>query len=70
MIQWEVDDVVKWIQGLKLSQDYSSLIKEEHMNGMALETMQSSDDWKMLGVQKFGDQRALVNAVKKLFQQS
>lgn len=63
---WTVDDVVTWIKTLPLSQDYSPLIKSNHLTGLALETMKDKEDWKDLGVSVFGDIRALSAAVQKL----
>lgn len=65
--QWSVDEVADWIKGLRLSEDYAGLVKSNHLNGLALESMKEKEDWKELGVTVFGDVRALSMAVQKLF---
>lgn len=62
-----MDEVATWLKSVKLSQDYSELIKTNHVTGLALESMKDKDDWKDLGVSVFGDYRALAMAVQKLF---
>jgi hypothetical protein len=63
---WSTDEVIKWMKKLKLSKDYSSLIIENNINGLALKTMKDKEDWKEAGIIVFGDLRALTQAVREL----
>ena len=63
---WNVDEVVNWIDKLKLSQSYSYIIKSNHINGEVLKTMKTKEDWKEIGINVFGDIRLLVTSVGKL----
>lgn len=63
-----MEHVVSWVKKLDLSEDFSDLIRAEHITGLALEIMTSKDDWKEIGVKKAGDNRTLANAVRKLFE--
>jgi len=63
-INWSIDDVVRWIKNLSLSQDYSQLIMDNAVDGSVLMTMTTDDDWKYLGITKFGDIRKCKMAIK------
>lgn len=62
---WTTDDVVMFLKTLKLSKDYSEIIKQNNVNGEVLETMTRSD-WQEVGITVFGDLRILTTAVRKL----
>jgi len=64
---WNTDKVINWMKGLHLAQDYAQLIKDENINGKVLKTMKTKEDWKELGITKFGDLRLLVSGVEELF---
>lgn len=63
---WTVDDVCKWMGSLKLSKDYSEVIRSQHINGEVLRTLKTSEDWKEAGITTFGDLRILVIQVSSL----
>ena len=62
---WSVNEVVSWIKKVKLSQDYSPLIIQNDINGLALVSMKQKEDWEELGITVVGHQRAL--SIKKVF---
>lgn len=64
---WKVEQVVEWINKQKLLEDYSHFIRNEHITGLALETMKKEEDWRQLGVVNLEDQKVLANAVQSLF---
>ena len=55
------------MKNLGLSKDYDDILINEHINGGALKTMITGNDWKEIGVTKNGDQRCLISGVKSLF---
>lgn len=63
---WSIDEVVAWIKKVNISQDYSHLIIQNEINGLALESMKSKEDWMELGITVLGHARALSVAVQKL----
>lgn len=62
---WSVDQVISWLGSLQLASDYSEIIKKENINGPVLKTM-TKDDWRELGVTKFGDLRLLTANTENL----
>jgi len=63
--KWSVDDVANWVANLSLSKDYGKLIKDQVINGEALLTLKTNEDWKEAGVAAFGDLRILVKRVNE-----
>jgi len=63
---WDVNSVIIWMKSLTLSKDYTDLVVSQHLNGIALQTMETKDDWKEFGINIFGDVRNLIAATKKL----
>lgn len=62
---WTTHDVVNWIKTLKLSQDYSSLIAIQNINGVLLWGI-SESEWKEIGITKATDIKTLQEARKQL----
>jgi len=48
---------------LKLSEDYAGLIRDNAIDGVVVLTMTSANDWRDLGLKKFGDIRKCVAGV-------
>eukprot|EP01120_Amphizonella_sp_Union-15-10_P011274 TRINITY_DN4734_c0_g1_i7.p1 TRINITY_DN4734_c0_g1~~TRINITY_DN4734_c0_g1_i7.p1 ORF type:complete len:681 (+),score=100.46 TRINITY_DN4734_c0_g1_i7:53-2095(+) len=58
--EWNIDEVVNWMNGLGLSQDFSHIVRDEHITGSVVLGM-TKEDWHNLGVTKFGDLKLLTN---------
>jgi len=63
-LKMTIDEVVEWIKALKLSEDYSKLIIDNAIDGPVLVSM-TNEDWKNLGITKFGDIRKCTLALQK-----
>jgi len=68
--KWSVDEVANWVATLSLTKNYEKLIKDQGINGEALLTLKTNDDWKEAGVTLFGDLRVLVKRVNEFHKSS
>jgi len=61
---WSVHQVANWLMTLDLQGNYAQNIIDQGIDGKVLLTMTSEQDWKEIGMDKFGDQRKCVAALK------
>jgi hypothetical protein len=63
--KWNCEKVNQWMKNLNLTNDYSSMIINEGIDGEALLEM-TEEKWKELGVIETKDINKLVNIIKNL----
>lgn len=61
---WSVDQVVNWMKSLNLGEDYSGIIKQNHIDGDVLSVMKM-EDFRELGIKAFGDVNKILRKVKE-----
>ena len=65
--KWGVDQVIEWFLKLSLSKDYSSILKENELNGKILiEEINSLDDLQDLGIDTPSDSLEIFSNLKKI----
>jgi len=62
---WSIADVQLWLTELHLAVDYRAQIAAGQIDGRRLTGIKSYDEWKKVGVTKFGDARKLLKAAKQ-----
>jgi len=62
---WDCDDVVALLATMKLSKNYSDIIRSNNITGEVFATM-TKEDWADVNVKVFGDVRMLVAKVTEL----
>lgn len=55
----------KWLSSLKLSQDYSEIMKKEAIDGSVL-CMMSQSDLQSIGISAFGDRKKIEVSLNEL----
>jgi L-rhamnose isomerase len=67
---WTVEEVIKWVNSLKLSVSYDTEIQSNALDGNSLCSIEGDDDikeiWTDLGMTKVGDKLKLKRAIKIL----
>ena len=61
---WSVEQVCEWMKGLKLTQDYSSLLTSNGIDGAAALAM-TKEDWREAGIKAIGDLSKIMLALNK-----
>jgi len=62
---WTVQEVQNWSTELRLSIDCRQQIQAAQLDGRHLLSMKTYDDWRKIGIYKFGDIRKLLKATKQ-----
>lgn len=60
-----VEEVCEWMKTLRLSKDYSDLIRNNAIDGDVLKYMTDKQSWKDLGITTFGDLVKITSNIPK-----
>src|SRR5579883_1413073 len=61
-----VEDVCEWMKSLKLTKDYSDIIKSNGIDGEALKHMTTKNLWNEIGITAIGDCLKILAAIPKI----
>eukprot|EP01128_Nolandella_sp_AFSM9_P002346 TRINITY_DN12712_c0_g1_i2.p1 TRINITY_DN12712_c0_g1~~TRINITY_DN12712_c0_g1_i2.p1 ORF type:complete len:246 (+),score=63.81 TRINITY_DN12712_c0_g1_i2:106-843(+) len=60
--QWTIDDVALWFSELRLSDNYMMVVRNNNLVGERLMRLHTVNDWKTIGIWKYGDVRKILKA--------
>jgi len=64
--EWQVNHVVDWLRCLKLTNDYTSIVKDDGIDGPALLLIAQKDQWGRFGFKAKADVLKIETGLEKL----